>query len=146
MGFLDDINEMANPSDGESIPKCQRTEHDQFVINCLRANERGDGMLFARMLRGKFAYQRDGKKWLRSDKGSWVPDLYREVINAVEVCALEYERVAGSLCPYDEKTVKDLWSRAWRLRTLRGAKRVLFWAPIVDPTIMCREEDAKRLT
>jgi len=133
---------------------------DQFVLDCLDSNERGDGCLYASRCRGEFIFNttpKDGE-WLRWAGNVWEMDEFRDSFAAVEKCALNYEdqalgfekRLADKK---PEKGDPDYWmvqmisklrKRVDRLRTENGAKKVLAWAPVVDRALACRELDMDR--
>lgn len=121
-----------------------------FVRACLDANERGDGVLFAALNRGRFLWRiapDNSGEWLVWRGNVWEPDQFSESVAAVETCALAYGDQVLRLAKEIEDegieskkdddgwkiTVKDQFSkRMQRLRTENGAKKALFWAPIVE--------------
>lgn len=128
-----------------------------FIKQCLDANERGDGVLYATLNRGKYLYNttpKDGQ-WMAWNGNIWVPDDKKRSFAAVEPCALEYERNAEQLsAEIAEKNITKESSEGWkislakkyqsrieRLRTINGAKKALDWAPVVSPEMFCREHD-----
>ncbi|QQG66343.1 DNA primase family protein [Desulfobulbus oligotrophicus] len=137
---------------------------DQFVLDCLDANERGDGLLYAARNRGSFIFNstpKDGQ-WLRWGGNVWEDDEFRDSFDAVEKVALNYEDQALALEKRLEeqhkdkrpkKGDKDYWmvqlisklrKRVDRLRSESGAKKALVWAPVVDRSMACRELDMDR--
>lgn len=110
---------------------------DDFVKSCLDANERGDGVLYAYVNAGKYKYNPKTKQWFIFDGNSWVPDLYKSSLEGVERCALIYEQLATNPKRNCDQFKERLLKRAYQLRTLRRAKKVLFWAPIVDQSMVC---------
>jgi putative DNA primase/helicase len=128
-----------------------------FIQACLDANERGDGCLFATIHRGKFIYNVTPEKgeWYAWNGHVWTKDEFRRAINAIEECALEYQQQADTYkseikAEAIDKHHKDAWklalhkkyqSRADRLRQSGGAAAVLNWAPVVEPSMACRESD-----
>lgn len=130
----------------------------KFIKACLDANERGDGVLFSSLHRGRHIYNTTPKEgeWYSWNGNVWMLDNKNHLAMAgVEQCALEYER-AMALVQLDidaqgitEKRSKDGWmiklaekyaSRVNRLRSENGAKKALAWAPIVDHEMSCKEE------
>src|SRR5512136_2764675 len=81
------------PSGGDDPPDMD------FIESCLANNERGDGILFARLLRDKFVYvkKRASKPWLKWDGHHWAVDIMGEYIRAVEKAALAYKDEAFRL-------------------------------------------------
>lgn len=127
---------------------------------CLEANERGDGVLYAAINRGRYLFNttpRDGQ-WLSWDGIVWRPDDYRASFAAVELVALEYERQVLQLQneireqgidkQHDESwkidLAKEYRARVKRLRTEAGARKTLVWAPVVETAMACREQDLDR--
>lgn len=155
MGIAEQVNARA----AELTADRKRQELDaQFVRQCLDANERGDGVLFATMHKGKFLYNttpKDGQ-WLRWAGNVWEVDDFRHAVAAVEECALEYDlqaiecnAEADKISAKDESErlsslAKKYAKRVDRLRTENGAKKVLSWAPVVDLDMACRESDLDR--
>ena len=129
---------------------------DTFVRQCLDANERGDGVLYATLHRDRFLFNttpKDGE-WLVWKGHVWENDYTRRSFAAVEQCALEYQRAAdriGIRLQTEDlgkeavdrltKTQEKFHKRVSRLRTAGGAGKVLTWAPVVDPAMACREDD-----
>ena len=128
-----------------------------FVKDCLDANERGDGVMFATINRDKFLYNttpKDGE-WFAWNGKVWEKDDFRASVKAVEEVAVEYLKQAGRLADEidKEKIISkrqaDGWKiglkenfekRASRLRTETGARKTLYWAPILDTAMACRED------
>lgn len=121
----------------------------EFVGQCRDANERGDGVLYAHLNRGRFLYRisPDGSgEWLAWGGHYWRPDQRAESFAAVERCALAYAEQAAALdaeiqAMHIEPKGEGSWrikrrdvfqKGADRLRTTTGAERCLRWAPIVD--------------
>ena len=137
----------------------QKPLDNKFVKQCLDANERGDGVLFATMNRENFRYnvtpRPKDREWLVWQGHIWAPDNTNRSIAAVEKCALEYQRAADELAADIEQngiTVKDddgwkinlkekYYKRVSRLRTMGGAGKATAFAPIVDPSMTCEEHD-----
>lgn len=142
------------PPEEEKSP----ADDPRFIRRCLDANERGDGVLFATMNRGKFLYNvsvKDAKRetpWYRWAGHVWRRDDFSEAMDAVEQVALRYQQQADILADQireqGDKPQKHLitlrrkyQSRADRLRSENGAGKALRWAPIVDRTLAAREGD-----
>lgn len=131
----------------------------KFIKQCLDENERGDGVLYASLHRGRHLFNTTPEKgeWYTWNGNVWTVDNKSHMaIAAVEQCSLEYLR-AQELLQRDvneqgiaEKRSKDGWmlklidkyaSRINRLRSENGAKKCLSWAPIVDPHMSVKEEE-----
>ncbi len=139
----------------ESAPPLEK----QFIIDCLKANERGDGCLYAALNGDKCLYNATRKpdgQWYFWNDIVWEEDVFRKSKNVVEFCALEYDTIADGLSNEIEeeeitsKKHEDWWkvkfrdgvvSRAKRLRSGAGVNRTLEWAPIVDQSMACEEMD-----
>lgn len=145
------------------LPKPKPAELDEgFIRNCLEANERGDGVLFAAVHQGQYLYNttpKDGQ-WLRWTGIVWEPDDFRYSMAAVEDVALVYGnqqlrleeeieekglvKQRGEEPPWQIAMAGRYRKRVERLRTVNGAKKVLDFAPIVDRSMQCREYDLDR--
>lgn len=132
----------------------------RFVRQCLDANERGDGVMFAQMHRDRFLFNvtpKDGQ-WYTWSGHVWETDETRRALDAVEHCALQYQMIADSLADeireksivkghaeaYKIKVKAAYASRAKDLRGLNRASKALTWAPVVDESMACRDEDFDR--
>jgi hypothetical protein len=113
---------------------------EEFVRECLNLCERGDGVLFASIHRGKLIYDRSRKKWFFLGDSGWEIDTYYEAINGVEECALIYEQMAKA-CVNDESGFFSaaLRNRAFALRKMSRVKKTLVWARTVDPEMSCHK-------
>ncbi|MFW5497786.1 MULTISPECIES: DNA primase family protein [unclassified Maridesulfovibrio] len=86
----------------------------EFVIQCLRSNEVGDGALFATVHDGKYVYNKQMKEWLKWMGHHWKLDDLDEVEDSVEdvvdkymeTYAELYERIREANDAGDEETVK----------------------------------------
>ncbi len=128
-----------------------------FIKQCLDANERGDGVLYATLYKDQFIYNVTPEKgeWYRWMNHVWQADDKERSFGAVEQCALEYLRMAMELQQeIDEhgidKNHEDAWKlrlletykkRVNRLRSENGARKALYWSKIVDPKMACRESE-----
>lgn len=133
-----------------------------FVRECLEANERGDGVMYAALHRDRYLYNttpKDGE-WYAWDGTVWRRDDFRRSFAGVEECALEYQRMAEVLRAEIEaegitdkkhpgwwkvRAAGEYLARAKRLRNRTGAAATLQWAPVVDESMACREEDFDKL-
>ncbi|MBU0680122.1 MAG: DNA primase [Proteobacteria bacterium] len=70
----------------------------KFVMECLNANELGDGMLYAALHKDQFVFAKNFDCWFAWDKHSWIPDDLDWAVAAVENVALRYA-----------EEVTDLW-------------------------------------
>ncbi len=138
-------------------PEEKKKVETKFVKQCLDANERGDGVLFASFNQDKYLQNvtPKNKEWYVWDEHVWIPDYFNTVIESVDSCAIEYQSRAESLQDDIQKNgitnkhpdawkiplLKKYTSRVSRLRSETGAKRVLFWAPIVQPSMSCNENE-----
>ncbi len=158
MGTSSDIAKQVEDRAKNLLPPEEKPELERkFVKQCLDANERGDGVLFASFNQNKYLQNvtAKNKEWYVWGEHVWEPDYYNTVVDAVEDCALEYQIQYESLKNDVAKegiTSKhpDSWkiqlqkkydSRVTRLRSESGAKKALFWAPVVQPAMACKESD-----
>lgn len=135
----------------------KRELQPEFIKQCLDANERGDGCLYASMHRGRYLYNttpKDGE-WLSWGGHVWEIDRLRKSLAAVEECAIEYQQQADILQQeIIEKSIDKDHADAWkitvkdqykkrvnRLRSANGAVKVLYWAPVVAQDMACQESD-----
>ena len=112
----------------------------EFVLDCLRHNERGDGVLFASLHRGKFCYEATAGRWLVWNGAHWEGDITGKALAAVEAVALRYQAEALALgrqieAGADEEATKrlqdqrnKLYRRAERLRAVKGRNNTLNFA------------------
>lgn len=70
-----------------------------IVRACLAQNERGDGWLFSRLMRGKFIFNNRTDQWLEWTGHHWDDDRMKNAMAAVETTALRYHQVEESLSP-----------------------------------------------
>lgn len=68
-----------------------------FVMQCFRANELGDGVLYARLHRGQFLYVKKMSQWLRWTGHHWELDIMERHKAAVENVVRAYEAEAARL-------------------------------------------------
>jgi putative DNA primase/helicase len=140
------------------LPKAMREPLDPlFVKSCLDGNERGDGCLASALLSDRFLLNVSVTKdpeWYCWNGNVWNRDVYRESIDAVEACAIEFDRMRLDLAQKIEergitKKDDDAWmlslrdkyqSRASRLRSENGIKKALAMAAVVDRQKMAVEE------
>jgi putative DNA primase/helicase len=133
---------------------------DKFRGDCLKHNERGDGIFYATLNRGKYlcnASAKDNKseEWFVWQDHCWRLDDYNESLDAVEDVALGYQDKLDRLAlEIKESNIDGKHQEAWklkvrdkyrarceRLRGLAGARKARQYAPIVDHTLACKEEE-----
>ena len=86
---------------------------DEFISECLEANELGDGRMFALMHRGEFVNVKkwDKKPWLKYQGHHWAKDEMGEVMTAVDPVAAQYSKYGESFA-VPIKRVKEQMSEA----------------------------------
>lgn len=110
----------------------------KFVAECFRYNERGDGMLFAKIFHNRFVYVKKVGMWLYWAGNHWRYDEEDRVIDAADTVAHYFEehadRIRQILHDLKEEEgrsenvliltelLKKYRSRINRLRSLKGAK------------------------
>ncbi|MGD0585568.1 MAG: hypothetical protein ABSA86_07300 [Oryzomonas sp.] len=88
---------------GDTVPSPESAPEEPpdstFIEQCLNNNERGDGILYARLLRDQFinVKKRGTRPWLIWRDHSWEIDLMGEHIRAVEKVATAYKDAAFEL-------------------------------------------------
>lgn len=74
-----------------ALPSTPPTEiTSKFVLECLDANELGDGLLYAALHKDKFVYAKGSECWYVWAEHSWRRDEMDQAISAVENVALRY--------------------------------------------------------
>jgi putative DNA primase/helicase len=106
-----------------------------FVAECYRLNERGDGMLFARIFKNRFVYVKKVNMWLYWVGNHWKYDEEDRVIDAVDTVAQYYEEHADRIrqMMHDlkkdgdregtkvlQQVIKNYSARVKKLRSLKG--------------------------
>lgn len=114
-----------------------------FVRRCLHANELGDGMLYAELMRGRFVYNKASAEWLAWAGHHWERDIMAAAAASVEAVAESYideaaalGREIGQAQGTDGKEAGDrlkkeqdyLYDRVRRLRSDRGRQNALKFA------------------
>ncbi|NDY41269.1 DNA primase [Dissulfurirhabdus thermomarina] len=117
----------------------------EFVQECLRANELGDGLLYAAIHQGRYVYASNQGLWYRWDGHSWARDDLDQAVAAVEDVAAAYadeiQRLGADLAEAlaQERegqaaqlraTIKALRRRIDRLRTDAGRRNCLRFAAV----------------
>lgn len=64
--------------------------NSKFVIECLRANELGDGMLYAAMHQNRVVFAKNSQQWYVWDQHRWKRDDMDEAVGSVEAIACRY--------------------------------------------------------
>ncbi len=109
-------------------PKVERELSTDFVLDCLKANERGDGVLFAELHRDKFIYNNTAGRWLFFNGHHWEWDVMGNHYGAVEDVARRYE----SELPIIDKRIRKAKSASgddeeeketFEVKRLRGIKK-----------------------
>ena len=92
-----------------------------FVLDCLRANELGDGMLFAALHKDRFRYVKNTNEWLEWTGHYWKRDVLGNAFKACEEVARRYlkerEEISKRIGEAAEDGNKD---ERKRLEALRG--------------------------
>ncbi len=118
-----------------------------FVMQCLGANELGDGMLYAAMLRERFVYNHNLGEWYEWQGNYWRRDTTQQAYQAVELVAVRYlqekdkidEQIGEAAAAGNkdqqqqlETVKKNLLRRVDRLRSQRGRINTLSMACSCD--------------
>ncbi|MBE0574793.1 MAG: DNA primase [Desulfuromonadales bacterium] len=111
-----------------------------FVWECLANNERGDGVFFASLQRGRFVFETISGEWLFWQGHHWQRDVTNKALAAVEDVAMYYVGEARAIGRQiaetrEEEEIKRLQGRqsrvlkrADRLRSTKGRKSCLEFA------------------
>jgi len=157
MGDLGKIASQVAARAEELVHDPQQDIDSEFVKACLDQNDRGNGIMYARLYRDRYLKNvtpRD-EEWYRWAGHVWEYDHYMARQDAVERCAEIYEAEADRLDVEIEndgidKNHKDAWKialakkyrrRVDRLRTEAGARACYNWAAVVDTSMACREDE-----
>ena len=112
----------------------------RFVLDCLDANELGDGILYAALHQGQFIYNKSAKEWLVWSGHFWERDILDYSLAAVENVVDRYleeahnlvEKIAQAnkdkndgLAKNLERTQANIYKRVKRLRTNHGRDQCL---------------------
>ena len=133
----------------------------EFVLECLDANELGDGVLFATLHDGEFVLNKAADRWLRWAEHHWELDYKDTVKDAVENIAGEYVKAGAELAKRLDWAVRkndkeaanalqvkqrQAYRRVSRLRSERGRMNCLKFAannPLKPIRIVGDELDRK---
>ena len=117
----------------------------RFVLDCLNANELGDGMLFAAIHKGKFLFNFSAGEWFFWGGHFWLRDITNRAQLEVESECEVYLEEAGEQINltqkaakagrkdevnFHEKIVKRLLDRVKRLRSRKGRNNCLYFASL----------------
>jgi putative DNA primase/helicase len=103
-----------------------------FVQRCLEQNEDGDALLFAHLFKDRCIYDYTNRSWYLWQGHFWQEDRCKRVPRLVcEYVAHAYENAAQRVL--EPETRKDLYGRAWSLRTVSRIKHVLALAESIMP-------------
>ncbi len=118
----------------------------KFVLDCLKANELGDGMLFAALHKDRIVYAKNSQQWFVWDRHCWKRDDLDEAVSAVERVACRYadeipilkqeindayalgDAEGETVKRRNNKTIGDIYSRVGRLRKREGRNNCLLFA------------------
>lgn len=114
----------------------------KVVAACLHQNERGDGVLFSRLQRGKFLYVKRTGQWMTWNGVHWQIDTRNLAMAAVEEVAARYDLERQNYdkmiadCPSEKKdelgrlqALRKLYARrVERLRSVKGVDNCLKFA------------------
>lgn len=112
----------------------------EFIEECLENNERGDGVLYATLMRDRFVYvkKRDKRPWLVWREHHWAIDVKGEHITAVEEVALVYLKASEDLKTPLERE-KELLNEA-NARVKAANKRAKELEKLADPDLAAQVE------
>ncbi len=61
-----------------------------FILQCLKENQHGDGMIFSKLFHNKFLYNHNIKNWMIFEDHRWKVDVLKKHLTAVEAVASVY--------------------------------------------------------
>jgi len=117
--------------------------NESFINDCLRANERGDGLLYAYLFEERFVFDTISEEWYEWQGHYWKLDEFFHHANEVEAVAEVYGKAAARLAKPildameagDKDKIgklrnlqRDYNKRASRLRSVRGVANCLKFA------------------
>jgi len=117
-------------ADGEPSPD-QPLITSRDVQECLTNNERGDGILYAALMRGRFIYNKATEDWQIFSGHAWALDHFNKATTAVEEVALRYGEEADKLVPPMEDKAGEL--RAARMDAKAADKAINAASKKQDP-------------
>ncbi|MGD9209609.1 MAG: phage/plasmid primase, P4 family [Desulfobacteraceae bacterium] len=115
----------------------------KFVTDCLRANELGDGILYAEIHDGKFLFDKTTNEWLKWAGHHWGLDIMDSAKSSVEKVAQTYLKEAFSLTKKIDDAIKNndnnqakkltkrqtnIYKRVLKLRSEKGRTSCLKFA------------------
>ena len=131
----------------------------EFINECLLANERGDGALFAALHRGGFVFNKTSAQWLRYTGHHWETDIMEDAHKCVEAATLKYVEEGEALykaitdaksnnkdgrAERLTKKQEAFFKRARRLRSVAGGANCLIQSHRVEDGLGVRGEDLDR--
>ena len=126
-----------------------------FIEDCFNSNERGDGILFAALHRGKVIFDKTSELWYRWAGHYWTRDKLTDVFELVEEVNMRYldeaerlEKKAQELPGEENKSKRESLRRKRdayrdRVRRLRGdrAQKCLTWTHRIENGLkICGDE------
>ncbi|MBT3259607.1 MAG: DNA primase [Deltaproteobacteria bacterium] len=99
-------------------------DFSKFVMDCLLANELGDGTLYAALNDGRFVFNKSSQEWMAWQDHFWALDEMDQAHIAVEDVALSYLAEARSLVEDISKAIKEKNESA--TKTLKGRQGQIY--------------------
>ncbi|MHC1701510.1 MAG: phage/plasmid primase, P4 family [Humidesulfovibrio sp.] len=97
----------------------------QFVLECFRSSELGDGTLYAALQQGKFLFNNATGEWLRWSGHHWQRDTMNASLSGVEDVVHTYSSTLPMVAMDDPGIFKDMGKRLTKLRTGRGRENTI---------------------
>lgn len=145
------------PGTYPEIPGKDEMVSSQFIRQCLRLNELGNGVLFSVLLRGKFAFSSSKNCWMRWTGHSWEYDklgALAEVEEVVDCLRGEVARIETEIRSASDKDSQgkeileklrlDIYRRINHLRTSRGATACLTFARTCKEPLCIRNDEINK--
>lgn len=117
--------------------------NSKFIIECLNANEMGDGMLFAALNKDRFVFNKAAAEWMIWEGHHWDVDYLNRALASVETICGSYLSEAHNLVDLINQASKQknedrvvqlrelqgrIYKRVGRLRSERGRQNTLKFA------------------
>jgi putative DNA primase/helicase len=146
----------AAAGDQSGAPDSSGPVDSEFIAACMRANELGDGALFAAINRGRYLFCKSSGQWFRWTGHAWETDIMDGALAAVETVVDRLLDEADALGRKSREAMKQednktanaaedlrsgIFKRIQRLRTEAGRNKALMFShTIVNSPMATRRE------
>lgn len=148
----EEVEKYGGGGGGEGLP-------GRFVLDCLRANELGDGLMFAALHKDKLVFNKSTKEWLVWSGHHWERDWAGEAAKKVEAVVDRYlaesvaigGQIADALKDDNKSKVSELqglqtslYKRVQRLRSTGGRDKCLEFAHTCQDGLVIKGDELDR--